>query len=856
MNTHFFPPPHPENTSRSLFYLKLLTFAAALLITAPPPPLRALTVDPLTKIWLAFALGLEEDALRKMNNLPAPETPAQAAQLALLKSHALISQKQLYQAQLTLEKALENLPADTIERAVLQHRIALLLAKKEEFSQAHAAIADALSCIPPNHPLQDIFSITGSLLPSICLNNSPCSNTTELLRLYHQLPPSRLRDIVALGILSQPPPTLPPDQLENLTQSLLSHPDPEIAAVARYFTIPTQIPKKKRRHFASQLDSLLQQSTTPAFVRSACALRRAQIYLQEEENESARRLAELAIAYAFLPSQRIAALHTWWKTFPSNCPELPTSATALVEKIAASSGTDVAAAVALNFAEMFSRTAQADFSLQFVLLAITLEPDPERRTALLQTAAHLAFSTNQHNTLSTWLQDPTHKALASPLTHFWQGLVALCNNDLSTARATFADLTQPPASWLGRIGHAALTLAEDPGAVLDPDLLQQLPPLQRPHLLQWLLSIRLLTAAASGQDEIAIATAQQMLSSGPAEAAPLVIAAAKNALLRGYAKLSLHILETIPPALRNQYWHYHHLEAKIANGHIAPSEEPEAWKTLLPQLTQPELLHNARQKRAAACWNIGNYACALSEWTELLQNAPLAPNRRAEITYFSALAARRIGQPQKAAAFLNSLLTHPSSSTPTEVSTAVSCEARLELARLAMENPDLAPDPLPQFETIIATAECPPDTKAIAAILLAEHHLQQQTNNNIAQLEKIQTLLTTVSQNPHVPKDLVFRATVLRGLALLQSGMTQQAEDAFLDVVYGRLSCGAADASRPAEMYWFARAIFEAGNLMEKRKAWTQAVALYRLAENTIPPEADSWRARRERIEREHLLFH
>jgi tetratricopeptide (TPR) repeat protein len=813
----------------------------------------------LTPIQLALTLRLEEDALRKIQNLPPPHTPSQAIQRAILKSSALISSHRLHEALITIQQTLDSLPQNTTDAAFLHYQKALILTKRERIPQARSALNDALTLLPGDHPLRTQILITQNLLPPDGENPPPSDFGQQLLRLRDSLPAGRDRDILSLALLSQ---TLPadttPEDPPTLAQELTNHPDPAIAATARFLTLPPLKPAKKTEPLAQQLDALINDRATPPFIRSLCAIRRSQIHLHEKEPNSARTLAELAITSAHTPSIRAAALHTWWQTFSPHEQDLPTLAEALVKKTSATAGAEAAAQIATILAEKFSTTHHPETSVGLLLQAVELEPDPNHRQALLVHAVTQAISGASTSQLLSWLENPDHQALLPAHTQFWLAYLALRQNNTSRAQQLFSALLlqqDTQCHTLGRLGHAALTLAEDPDAQIDTTLLQHLPPQQRDPLLHWLLCVRLLSAASTANEKLALRTAQEILAPATETAALNIIAAAHSALQHGHPVLSIKILQTIPQHLRGQHWQIHQLLAQISDGQIPPAEEPRAWNDLLPRLTRPDLITLARERLAAACWNIGNSACAFEQWFALIGDNSLPPQRRAELTYFAALAARRNGDTAKAAQLLTTL-THPAAPQNTQpADPALHCEALLELARIALDHKAPEHKPLELLQKITAIPGCQPDTAAIAAILLAEHLLQESTQQDPLLLPKITTLLTPLAADPQISKDIAFRAKILQGLALLRAGQHEQAEESFLDVVYGRMASGSADASRPAEMYWFARAILEAGHLMEKRQAWAQAAALYRLAETTIPPEAETWRTRRQRIEREHLIF-
>ncbi|MEZ5405564.1 MAG: tetratricopeptide repeat protein [Verrucomicrobiia bacterium] len=95
-----------------------------------------------------------------------------------------------------------------------------------------------------------------------------------------------------------------------------------------------------------------------------------------------------------------------------------------------------------------------------------------------------------------------------------------------------------------------------------------------------------------------------------------------------------------------------------------------------------------------------------------------------------------------------------------------------------------------------------------------------------------------------------------KGKTLEKLGRTQEALEAYLDVVYGRWTAIAqTNQASPPEYYWFGKAVIEAGTLLEQKQDWKGAIALYRVAEKQGGPEVGAWRDRRLKLQRDYFIY-
>lgn len=97
-------------------------------------------------------------------------------------------------------------------------------------------------------------------------------------------------------------------------------------------------------------------------------------------------------------------------------------------------------------------------------------------------------------------------------------------------------------------------------------------------------------------------------------------------------------------------------------------------------------------------------------------------------------------------------------------------------------------------------------------------------------------------------------AGFIKGRSLEQLGREDDALQAYLDVLYGRLGTAASAPSQP-EYLWFARAGAEAARIQEKRNDFKGALAIYRILENAGGPNQASFAKKIDDLRNRHFLW-
>ena len=97
-------------------------------------------------------------------------------------------------------------------------------------------------------------------------------------------------------------------------------------------------------------------------------------------------------------------------------------------------------------------------------------------------------------------------------------------------------------------------------------------------------------------------------------------------------------------------------------------------------------------------------------------------------------------------------------------------------------------------------------------------------------------------------------AGFIKGRSLEQLGREDDALQAYLDVLYGRLGTSSSGPTQP-EYLWFARAGAEAARIQEKRNDFKGALAIYRILENAGGPNQAAFAKKIDDLRNRHLLW-
>jgi len=97
-------------------------------------------------------------------------------------------------------------------------------------------------------------------------------------------------------------------------------------------------------------------------------------------------------------------------------------------------------------------------------------------------------------------------------------------------------------------------------------------------------------------------------------------------------------------------------------------------------------------------------------------------------------------------------------------------------------------------------------------------------------------------------------AGFIKGRSLEQLGREDDALQAYLDVLYGRLGTSSSGPTQP-EYLWFARAGAEAARIQEKRNDFKGALAIYRILENAGGPNQSAFAKKIDDLRNRHFLW-
>jgi TolA-binding protein len=233
-----------------------------------------------------------------------------------------------------------------------------------------------------------------------------------------------------------------------------------------------------------------------------------------------------------------------------------------------------------------------------------------------------------------------------------------------------------------------------------------------------------------------------------------------------------------------------------------------------------------------------NAQLALAEVAKEYPTHPLAE----EALYFSGLAALRRGAAADALDLFEQLIrTRPQSTRVYDARVAQGHALRLKgknVEALAVYEAILAGNPpeLPKTLAFIGKGDCLMDIAGNDA---------KKSGEALAAYEQV--------ARSSARFDLRSEAGWKRGRALERINRSPEALEAFMDVVYSRST--QASNGLPPEYMWFSKSVSDAGRLLEAAQNWPGALSVYRLAESLGGPEAETWRDRRLRIQREHFIY-
>lgn len=770
----------------------------------------------------AVNLGFYNDALRRLEDLNEDErdTP----EVRLMHARALLGQGKLAQASVVIKEGVFD--ALSPEDAELASRVAGLLQDGGQFRES-LKLFERLCDLPGEFSSKARIS---AALARIALGQSSVKEELNNLRTM-QLDPESEKVLIFLDYDNSDEATkreLLPKIQKLAGDAISSH-----SVLAQIILIEANGVNNLTEESNDFIRSVFRDPAQPRHIRLRATELLVKIELNRGKFDALRDLLETGLKLCTTPAEVLRLMNSLTSTNASNAQWISDCVLGL-EKIFTEHRRDLRAAFETAVAELFLLNQNPELAVQRLCLAAALTDNVELQDSL-----------------------------------FWRALVASPSSDffLKTILNTANELGSKPGQWLFWEVSARL-LAEE---TITEQLMDQINSRRNVDDTRWSqLALQISTPSQTilseflGSDNLPDQLRKVFLLlhllRNTTDDSPIINEAItiepligdqnatffliRELLTRGRAVAARQLLESVPTAQRGDLWDFYSAEAMLHLSQTRRTELLGMYTRLADTAETGTIRQRARARIAEIHWNEGKVAQARQTWKDLLREE-LMPEAKAKITFLCALAAAKLGDENEAVTLLSSLTTNDKNDIPE----ALRCEANLELGRLLIASPDQQKQQKGlSLLKALGTEEinCTTLARALAVMIVVESGLETDEDNL--------ALIEAILQLSAVPADLLQRALIQRGLSLQRLGRDEDAERSFLDVVYRRFP-GAVNTAEVTDLYWFGRAVLEAGALMEKRQAWSEAVALYRLAEQTILPESDFWRQRRSRIEREHLVF-
>ena len=236
--------------------------------------------------------------------------------------------------------------------------------------------------------------------------------------------------------------------------------------------------------------------------------------------------------------------------------------------------------------------------------------------------------------------------------------------------------------------------------------------------------------------------------------------------------------------------------------------------------------------------NHGEALTAFREMAKKFPKDPLADNA----LYYAGLSALALGNPDEAIKLFRSLPENSPLRTDARLAEIDACRAAGDYAGgLLIANSLLA--------------NRAPDQRAWVEIsrrrLACEFALGGTDKGN---LERSVSTADGILKSPAADASDKNEVGFIKGRSLEQLGREDDALQAYLDVLYGRLGSSFSAPSQP-EYLWFARAGAEAARIQEKRGDFKGALAIYRILENAGGPNQASFARKIDDLRNRHFLW-
>lgn len=150
------------------------------------------------------------------------------------------------------------------------------------------------------------------------------------------------------------------------------------------------------------------------------------------------------------------------------------------------------------------------------------------------------------------------------------------------------------------------------------------------------------------------------------------------------------------------------------------------------------------------------------------------------------------------------------------------------------------------YDRILA-ADSPPEVR-LAALMEKGDTLFAMGTTEPARFAEASELYRSIANEPGVPPDWRDQATCKMAAALAQSGQISAALAAYREVL-------ARAPDETASPFWFQKAGFEAGRLLEKQQDWPAAIAVYDRMAEASGSKHEEFKQRARRLRLEHFIW-
>ena len=283
------------------------------------------------------------------------------------------------------------------------------------------------------------------------------------------------------------------------------------------------------------------------------------------------------------------------------------------------------------------------------------------------------------------------------------------------------------------------------------------------------------------------------------------------------------------------------IEARLRSKELTGTQARAEFAKILSRFPESTLAPALSFQIAQTHYEEKNHGEALTAFREMAKKFPKDPLADNAL-YYAGLSALALGNPDEAIKLFRSLPENSPLRTDARLAEIDACRASGDYAGgLLIANSLLA--------------NRTPDQRAWVEIsrrrLACEFALGGSDKGS---LERSVTTADSILKSSAADASDKNEVGFIKGRSLEQLGREDDALQAYLDVLYGRLGASATAPSQP-EYLWFARAGAEAARIQEKRGDFKGALAIYRILENAGGPNQSSFARKIDDLRNRHFLW-